>query len=209
MEEPSPSSHSDLTTLHVARARDGDAASLEWIVERFSPLLLAQARYRLGSSMAQRIAPEDVVQDAWALTLPHLARLEQRDGRSTPVLLRFLSTTLLRQVNNLLRLRVHSSERMGDSSSPFRSLSAETRGPLTRAMQHESCERVLAAIDELDERDRALVVLRAIEQRDNTEVAQLLGLAPNTAAQAFRRALEKLRGRLRTSAFDELGDSDA
>ncbi len=205
--EPSPPP-ADLTTQHVARARAGDAASLAWLVERFSPLLLAQARYRLGPRMANRITPDDVVQDTWALSLPHLAGLTPRDGRSTPVLLRFLSTTLLRQVNNLLRWRMHAAEEGGDASAPFRSLSAETRGPLTRAMHLESRSLVLAAIDELAERDRELVVLRAIEQRANEEVAELLGLAPNTASQAYRRALERLRARLPRSAFDELEEAE-
>lgn len=194
----------DPTTRHVARAREGDVASLEWLVERFSPLLLAQARYRLGPRMASRIPPDDVVQDTWARALPHLATLTPREGRSTPVLLRFLSTTLLRQVNNLLRLRVHAAEEALDSSSPLRSLDEETRGPLTRAMHLESRALVLAAIDELAERDRELVVLRAIEQRTNEEVAELLGLAPNTAAQAYRRALQRLRARLPSSVFDEV-----
>lgn len=195
---------SDLTTQHVARARAGDAASLGWLVERFTPLLLAQARYRLGTRMANRVTPDDVVQDTWALALPHLPSLATRDGRSTPVFLRFLSTTLLRQTNNLLRLRMHAAENAGDSSSPFRALGEETRGPLTRAMHRESRSLVLAAIDALGERDRELVVLRAIEQRSNEDTAELLGLAPNTAAQAYRRALEKLRARLPRSAFDEL-----
>lgn len=201
--EPAPSL-SDLTTQHVARARDGDVASLAWLVERFSPLLLAQARYRLGPRLGQRITPDDVVQDTWALALPHLASLAPRDGRSTPVLLRFLSTTVLRHVNNLLRRRMHSAEEVADTSSPFRSLSEQTRGPLTRAMHLESSSLVLAAIEELAERDRELVVLRAIEQRSNEEVAELLDLAPNTAAQAYRRALQRLRARLPRSAFDEL-----
>lgn len=195
--------------MHVARARQGDCTSRSWLVERFSPLLLSQARYRLGPRMANRIPPEDVVQDTWALALPHLAQLAPRAGRSTPVVLRFLSTTLLRQVNNLLRLRVHAVEQQADSRSPFQTLPAETRGPVSRAMQLETCSLVRAAIDELDERDRALIVLRAIEQRDNQDAAVLLGLAPNTAAQAYRRALEKLRARLPRSAFDDVEEPSA
>jgi RNA polymerase sigma-70 factor (ECF subfamily) len=177
---------------------------LGWIVERFSPLLLAQARYRLGARMAQRVPAEDVVQDTWARTLPQLARIEARDGRSTPVLMRFLSTTLLHQVNNSLRLRVHAAEPGTAAKPSLQELDAGTRGPLTKAMRQESCALVQAAIDELEERDRTLVVLRAIEQRDNDEVATHLGLTPNTAAQAYRRALGKLRSKLCASVFDEL-----
>ena len=38
----------NLTTLHVRQAVAGDLDSQSWIIERFTPLLLAQARYRSG-----------------------------------------------------------------------------------------------------------------------------------------------------------------
>ena len=66
------------------------------------------------------------------------------------------------------------------------------------------CGIVLAAIEELSERDREIVVLRAIEQHSNQDAAELLGIAPNTAAQAFGRALGRLREKLPGSVFDEL-----
>jgi RNA polymerase sigma-70 factor (ECF subfamily) len=196
---------SDDTTLHVARARGGDGESVEWLVERFTPLLLEQARFRLGARLAGRIAPEDVVQEVWAIVLPELARIEPRGGRSTPVLVSYLATTVLRHVNNLLRRRM-ASEVAGAESGAFERLDARTRGPLTRAMGAEAGTRVRAAIDALEPRARELVVLRAIEQRSNEEAAERLGLVPNTAAQAYRRALEVLRARLGPSVFDELED---
>lgn len=193
----------DITTVHVARARGGDGESVAWLVERFTPLLLGQARYRLGTRLAGRVAPEDVVQEVWALVLPELARIEPRGGRSTPVLVSFLATTLLHHVNNLLRRRM-SSEVAGADSAAFARLDARTRGPLTRAMGAEASARVLAAIEGLEPRARELVILRAIEQRSNEEAAERLGLVPNTAAQAYRRALEVLRAKLGPSVFDEL-----
>jgi RNA polymerase sigma factor (sigma-70 family) len=198
----------DPTTLHVRRARAGDAASLAWVIERFTPLLIAQARYRLGSRLAARVAPEDVVQDVWAIAIPRLAELALRAGRATPVLLRFLGTSVLLRVNDLLRRHAHGMAEL-DGSRPFDALPEDTRGPVSRAVHGESRALVLAAIEALDERDRALVVLRAIEQRGNAEAAELLGMAPNTAAQAYRRALDRLKERLANSAFDDLEEDSA
>ena len=92
-----------LTSLHVRRAADGDGGSLSWVVSRLSPLLLAQATYRLGSRLRALYEPEDLVNETWAVTLPKLAELPARDGRLTPVLLRFLSTTLLHRIQSLVR----------------------------------------------------------------------------------------------------------
>lgn len=50
------------TTPHVRRAIGGDHASMGWLVERFSPLLLLQAEYRLGRTLRGRFDPEDLVQ---------------------------------------------------------------------------------------------------------------------------------------------------
>ena len=197
---------SDQTTLRVRRARDGDLDSLGWLVARFSPLLLTQARHRMGPALLARLEPEDVVNDVWATVLPRLPELGERDGRHTPVLLRFLSTVLLNRVNNLLRLRATESEgvRAEALTASLERLPEETRGPVTRMADSERQAAALAALDELGPRDRELILLRALEQHSNHEVASLLGLEPNTAAQAYKRALERLRKILPGSVFDEL-----
>ncbi len=195
----------DPTTLQVRRALGGDRPSLEWVVERFSPLLLAQARYRLGSQLAGRCEPEDVVNDVWIRVLPQLGGVAPREGRLTPVVVRFLSTTLLRQVNNLMRKRaVGALGTEGAEQDPIQSLAEDARGPMTEVVAREGQGLVLASIEALPESDREIVILRAIEQHSNQDVAELLGIAPNTAAQAYRRALQKLRDRLPGSVFDDL-----
>ena len=198
---PSDDPNGDLTTLHVQRARGGDPQSLGWLVSRFTPLLLAQARHRMGPELRAKFEPDDVVNDVWATVLPRLPELSQRDGRSTPVLLSFLATTLLRHTNSLLRRRARGET---PELEAIAALSEETRGPLTRAVQVETEGIALAALNDLGERDREIVLLRVLEQHSNQDVADLLGIEPTTAAQAFRRALEKLRNKLPGSVFDDV-----
>ena len=52
---------SDPTTNHVQRAVAGDAATLDWIVRHFSPLLLAQARYRNSRRLQATHDPEHLL----------------------------------------------------------------------------------------------------------------------------------------------------
>lgn len=194
----------DLTTWHVRRARTGDAESLAWIAGRFGPLLLAQARYRLGPRLVARVDPEDLVQEVWSVAFPRLASLGTRDGHSTPVLLRFLSTTLLQKVNNLVRSAVTAAETKRGTTTHVPAHPDTTRGPLTRVLASEAARIASAALDELGERDRELVILRGVEQHTTEEVAAMLGISPNAASQAYRRALERLRARLPGSVFGEL-----
>ncbi|MCA8942541.1 MAG: sigma-70 family RNA polymerase sigma factor [Planctomycetes bacterium] len=190
----------DLTSLHVRRAIGGDDESLGWLVERLSPLLQAQARYRLGPKLAFRCDPEDVVHDAWLTTLPRIAELPPRDGRFTPVLLKFLSTTILNRVRNLLR----DYARHGTESLPPFDMSSDRSGAVTQAMRHERVDAVRAALDSLETGDREVILLRGVEQQPAKLVGVLLEISEEAVSKRYRRALEKLRARLPGSVFDEL-----
>jgi RNA polymerase sigma-70 factor (ECF subfamily) len=188
----------------------GEPPSLDWIAARFSPLLLAQASHRLRGPLRQVIEPEDLVQDVWVRALPNLAGLQPRDGRLTPVVVKFLGTALLNRLNSLLQKRLESG-RGGDSAGdePGAALDDDATRALTRIVRAERASAVRAAIEELAEEDRAVVVLRGIEQNPVQEVAVLLGMLPNTVTVQYRRALEKLRAKLPGSVFDEFPEAEA
>jgi RNA polymerase sigma-70 factor (ECF subfamily) len=215
LDRPAPEdagADADVTTLHVRRAIDGDAASVAWVVERLSPLLLALARYKLSPSLRVLCEPEDLVNETWLITLPRLAEIEEREGRSTPVLLRFLTTTLLRRLAGIARKHArrakHTAPQGGSSdraSDPdLDRLPRETRGVVTIALQRELQGQVLASLAELPEPDREVLLLRGVEQQSNQTVATLLGIEPGAASMRYQRALKRLRTALPGSVFDEL-----
>jgi RNA polymerase sigma-70 factor (ECF subfamily) len=187
------------TSIHIARARGGDAESRAWIVARLMPFLRLQAAYRLRGPLRRLHDPEDLVQDVWAAVLPRLDRIEPRDGRFTPVLLKYLGVTLLRRVNDLLKKQIRRARSGGapDEGTPrLDDLPAEITDVRARAERDEVLGQLRAALDRLGPREREILVLRAIEQVSNGEVARLLGLAPSAVAMRFRRALDKLRAAL-------------
>ena len=206
MAEPEP----DLTTLHAHRAVRGDAGSLDWLVSRLTPLLLAQADYRLGAVLRRRYEPEDVVNDVWLVALPRLGDLAPRAGRLTPVLLSFLSTTLVYRVNNLMRKHVGGDaaasleQGRGDDQESRIDVSAEVTGVVTAACRRETRSAVGECLAALDPKDREILVLRGIEQNSNPAVARLLGLTESAVAARYHRALQRLRKKLPGSVFEEL-----
>ncbi len=187
------------TSIHVRRAKDGDVSSVAWLVRRLGPLLEAQARYRLGGRFSGECDPEDLVQEAWAIALPRLGGLDARAGRETPVLLRFLATTILNLVNNLARRALRRGTGPLDTD-----VRASAPGPATLAGSRDAQDSVRAAIADLPDADREILVLRGIEGLEPAAIADLLELSPNTVAQRWRRALTRLRARLPASVFDEL-----
>lgn len=207
-------SSDELTTYHVRRAREGDLESLEWIVEKFSPLLLASARYRLGKTLSTLYDPEDIVNDVWLVTLPKLPELPSRDSRYTPVVLKFLSTTLLYRINNLVEKHIrgkpqkeHAARSETSVRDPVDELEAQQTAMIRRVMRGEIGDLLDSGLGRLDERDRELVILRGIEQQSYKEIATLLGRDRKVLAVQYQRALEKLRTLLPGSVFEEF-DAD-
>lgn len=199
------------TTQHVHGAVRGDERSLAWLVDRFSPLLRAQAEYRLGRAMADRVSPDDVVQEAWISVLPKLASLVPKEGRLTPVLLAYLGKTVCGRAVNLLRSHLIRSSRerplepTSDSSiAPIDPVADLVRSSSGRAARSELAQCLTLALNSLSPQDREVLVIRLIEGRTNSEAAQELGSSPNTVAQRYHRALQYLRSLLPASLMDEL-----
>lgn len=209
-----PQSDQEMTTIHVRRAVGGDEESLGWIVERLSPLLLSQARYRLSRHLRGLYDPEDMVQEAWMTALGKLGDLVPRKDRITPVLIKFLSQILLNQYRNLLHKHVHGKPLRVPITQDSSAAGLESQlmgrdqiGVVTNAIRSEVGERVLRSIESLGEIDKEIVILRGIEQAANHEISLIMNLEEGTVATRYHRALQKLRASMPESVFSELPDA--
>ncbi|MCB9883729.1 MAG: sigma-70 family RNA polymerase sigma factor [Planctomycetes bacterium] len=185
---------SEPTTFHARRALEGCPMSLAWIVERFHPLLLAQARMRIGRGMRAYVEPEDLVHDVWSIALPRLDRIARRDGEHTRAFRRFLSRTLLYHLQNQVRKHITGKALplpLHDLSSGH--VDARLAGTLTELVQRESRVRVDELLHTLDPDDRRLLLLRVIEGHPVRAVAGLLHLSEAALMKRQSRLLERLR----------------
>ncbi|MCB9890408.1 MAG: sigma-70 family RNA polymerase sigma factor [Planctomycetes bacterium] len=178
---------------------DGSGTSAEWIFERFTPLVEAQVRMRLGTA-ARSADVEDIVSDTWVVVLQKMGELSPRGGRFAPVLLKFLGTTAIQLCNNHLRRMIRTNMRhatpgvaTSTSSDPMAELARRTLGVLTRVGRNETMEAVREALATLEDDKRHLLVLRLVEGHSNQEIADILDEKPNTIAVRYRRALDALR----------------
>jgi len=210
---PASDDRVDLTTVNVRRALEGDRDSLQWVVTRLNPLLVAQARHRIGPVLGERIDPEDIVAEAWMVALVRLDEFVRDERRVTPRLLAFLSKTIINKVNNQLKRSLRTRE-----LSPQPRVDGSDLGPanlpgddeatsmVTRAIRTERGGAIREALEALSETDRTVVLLRAVEGLDNGQAAHQLGELATTVSHRYCRALEKLRRALPDSLFDELDD---
>lgn len=210
---PSPSNPpGDSTSVHLQNARHGDRESLGWILARFSPLLLAQAEYRLRGRLRHVCDPEDLVNEVWVRVLPRLLTLSAEGPAANPQFLKYLSTALLRRVRDLAEKHIVGKPRTqawrpDDSErNPLQeSLAAEVSGVVTRVARKEVSAEVHDALKVLSPRQREIVILRGIEQNPNQEVAVVLGMSANGVAVAYRRARDLLAKHLPPELQDALG----
>ncbi len=201
--EPDDPRDHDRTSMAIRGALTGNPESLDWVLRKYTPMLMASARQRIGSRLRQHLDADDLVQEVWAITLPRLADLESRQGQMTPVLLRFLAGVMWRCHANMLKRHMKGAPRQRLSESQ---LPASATGAIQHAIRDEEAARLLAALDELGPEDRKTVILRGIEQLPNHEAALLLDEPANTVAQRYGRALEKLRALVPDTVLDQIRD---
>lgn len=200
----------DLTTMHVGRALAGDDASKEWLVDRFTPLLLAQARHRLAKNLSGTVDAEDLVQDVWMIALPKLSAIRPRGGRATPVLIRYLGSVLQNRYGTLLQKHVFNKPGRAQTTSsmdPIDVLDDKDLNVVQAVIKRERGGRLLQTIEALPDTDRRVVLLRGIEQATNAEAATILGIPLNSVSVRYHRALKKLRQQLPGTVFDDFDES--
>jgi RNA polymerase sigma-70 factor (ECF subfamily) len=187
----------------LAALRAGDAGAYQKLFRRFHTSLVSVADAIIGS----RAQAEEVVQDAWLAVFNGIGRFE---GRSS------LATWLFSIVLNRARTRASRESRLtalphvldgvqGDEravdASEFKPDGHWIETP--RLWDELSPERVVGgrqlwahvqeAIERLPAGQRAVIILRDMEERDAEEACALLGIS----AENQRVLLHRARGRLR------------
>lgn len=200
------------TSYHIRRAGAGEETSVAWVVARFTPFLQAQAEYRLRGPLRKFCEPTELVDEVWAAVLPRLSDLRSREERWTPVLLRFLGTTLLNKINQVLTQVARASWAKGAASESslrggVEQLSDPATSVLGEVLREEACRLLREAIERLDPAEREILVLRGIEQLPHAEIASFLNENVGAVTMRYHRTLEKLRTSLKGSILDELPGS--
>jgi RNA polymerase sigma-70 factor (ECF subfamily) len=204
----------DSATRQMHRLREGHADAMAWLIRRFTPPLHFSASRRIAAHLQGLYDPEDLVQEVWAVALPRLEGLRDRDGRITPVILRYLGSILINKYRNLMQKHLrefplpHPGEHPGADGDAVDRLPDDATTVLSGVIRREACVRFREAVERLDDLDQQVVVLRGIEQVSNHDAALILGMPPATVSTRFGRALEKLRRMLPDTVFTDLA-SDA
>jgi RNA polymerase sigma-70 factor (ECF subfamily) len=185
------------------RLRQGDAAAYRRLVRRFHAVLVGVASGVIGS----RAQAEEVVQDSWIAVYKNIARFE---GRAS------LGSWLYTIVLNRARTRIGQEGRMVALPAVLDGVQGEERavnpgafhpdghwveGP--RLWDELDPERVVAgrqlwehvqeAIERLPPGQKAVVLLRDMEDKTGEEICALLQITPENQRVLLHRARSRIR----------------
>lgn len=199
-------------------ARNGDAASINRLLERHRAALVRLVSLRLDPGVRRRVDASDVVQDVLAEAARRLADYLREPAAPFHLWLRQMARD--RMVDAYRRHRA-AARRSLDREQPLAApelddrsaldLAAQLRDhreltPAAAAVRHELDRRFAEAVDALDDLDREVILMRHFEHLTNQEVARSLGLSEPAAGMRYLRAMRRLRARLDVAPGDSQED---
>ena len=189
----------------IARAESGDEAALAELFAMAKPRLRKIVSVRMSPMLRGRVDPSDVLQEAFLDLNKKLPNFKTKN-LSMFVWMRMVAAE---SVINAHREHVQTQKRNAGREMSLRQknhgessicLAGQLMGKYTsvfqNAVRQEIQSKLLAAIDEMSEADREIILMRIFEGLSNQEAAEALELSANGASNRFVRALGRLKSSL-------------
>jgi len=197
--EPQP------TIVLLDRVRGGDAEAVNGLLERHRAAIRRMIDRRMDRVVQRRVDASDIVQDVMIEANRRLGDYLSNPTMPFQVWLRHMARDRLIDAHR--RHRVAASRSVdrevplaaGDEGSlagPVARVADRDLTPAAAATWRELERRFAAAVEQLDEDDRRIVLLRHFEHLSTAEAAEVLGLSKPAAGMRYLRAMRRLRGLL-------------
>ncbi len=206
-----PASEAHPTQVLLDRVRDGDAAAVNGLLARHREAIKRLIDRRMDRVVRHRVDASDIVQDVMLEANRRLGDYLANPTMPFQLWLRHMARDRL--------IDAHRRHRVASSRSVDREVSLAPAGdhdrsgddvvggladreltPAAAATWHELERRFAAAVEQLDEADRQIVLLRHFEHMSTADAAAALGLSKPAAGMRYLRAMRRLRVLLDGSA---------
>jgi len=199
----------------LRRAARGDDRSRQQLLDRHRDRLRHMVTVRLDRRLAARLDASDVVQDVLTEAAQKLsAYLQERPLPYYPWLRQIAWERLIKLHRRHLRTQKRTITREAHSPGflPDESAAAlaacvlsSNNSPSKELIRREERQRVQAALRELNDRDREVLVMRYLEHLSMSEIAATIGCSEGAVQVRHVRALKRLRRLL----VEEFGEAEA
>ncbi len=192
------------TLVLLDRVRKGDTDAVNGLLERHREAIRRMIDLRLDRVVQQRVDASDIVQDVLIEANRRLGDYLANPTMPFQLWLRHMARDRL--------IDAHRRHRVAASRSLDKEVSLEAAGaadrsranlageladreltPAAVATWRELERRFAAAVEQLEEDDRQIVLLRHFEHLTTAEAAEVLGLSKPAAGMRYLRAMRRLR----------------
>lgn len=190
----------------LERYRGGDAMAAGELLALHRSAVRRMIELRLDPMVRRRVDASDVVQDVLVEAHARMPEYAARPVLEFGLWLRQIARDRMIDAYRRHRLAARRSIDREQAIAPALAdqsaldlaglLADREATPAAQAVAHELERRFAAALEQLDEPDREIIVLRHHEQLGNQEAAQVLGLSEPAAGMRYLRAMRRLRALL-------------
>jgi RNA polymerase sigma-70 factor (ECF subfamily) len=192
------------TLILLERVRRGDGDAINGLLERHRAAIRRMIDHRMDRAVQRRVDASDIVQDVLVEANRRLGDYLANPTMPFGLWLRHMARDRL--------IDAHRRHRVAGSRSVDREVplvAAEDGGrseadlaatladreltPAAAATWHELERRFADAVEQLDEADREIVLLRHFEHLSTAEAAEVLGLSKPATGMRYLRAMRRLR----------------
>ena len=188
----------------LASARQGNSDAVNRLLERHREALRRMVDLRMDKVLARRVDASDIVQDVLVEANRRLEEYLKNPAMPFHLWLRHMARDRLIDAHRRHRV---AARRSMDREQPMTAPAAYDRSsveliaelcdqeltPAAAATMHELERRFQQALEQLDEQDQEIVLMRHFEQLSNSEAAQALGLSEPAAGMRYLRAMRRIR----------------
>jgi len=200
---------SDKTLDLLKGAEDGDPAAVNQLMDRHREAVRRMIQMRLDQAVSRRVDASDVVQDVLLEASQRLSDYIRSPSMPFHLWLRQLAKD---RIIDMHRRHRAAQRRSVDREQNLTSFASDDKSaadlasllrdaeltPAASALRKEMEERFVLALDQLEENDREIIIMRHFEHLGNSEVAEALGLSAPAAGMRYLRSIRKLRELLGT-----------
>ena len=186
------------------QARQGNAEAVNSLLDRHRAALRRLVDMRMDQALVRRVDASDIVQDVMVEANRRLTDYLANPTMPFHLWLRHMARDRLIDAHRRHRVagrrsldREQPLVARGDVDRSTLELAAQLCDqeltPAAAATWHELQRRFQQAVEELDDQDREIVLMRHFEELSNQEVAEVLELSAAAASMRYLRAMRRLR----------------
>ena len=187
------------------RLTGGDKQALATLFSVHRESLRKMVQFRLDNRLRHRVDADDILQEAFLAAEQRIGSYRDDSERSVFVWLRLIVGqtlidvhrrhlgTKMRDANQEVSLR-HNGSPMASSATLSGHLLGHLTSPSQAAIRAEVVGLLEEVLNNMDDLDKEVLMLRHFEELTNNEVAEILGIQKSAASNRYVRALQRLKG---------------